>query len=543
MVRFFICIAFFANVLQANAQQKSALARPKLVVGIVVDQMRWDYLYRYYDRYEAGGLKKLMNEGFNCQNTMINYLPSFTGPGHASIYTGTVPAIHGIAANDWIDNKTGKGQYCVDDKTVNSIGGSVSAGKMSPANMIATTITDELEITTQQRALVYGIGIKDRGSILPAGHAADGAFWFDDSTGNFISSSFYMNDLPEWMKSFNAKKLPDSYMDKVWELLYPADTYISSMADNTAFEGKLAGEKAPTFPHKTPKINGKGYYGIRYMPWGNQLTFETAKTCVSGAGMGKDEITDFLCITLSTTDYAGHTYGPDALEMEDMYLRLDKDIAMFIEYLDKTVGKGNYTVFLSADHGAAHNSAYLNSLKIPAGTESEKNAGDRLDAYLKTKTGSDKLVIALSNYQVYLNEELIKKSNTNRDVVKKYISDWLYDQDGVEKVIDLENISDAIVPEAIANRVVNGYYKQRCGVMQVIMKPGWYSGYGNTGTTHGSWNPYDTHIPLLWYGWGIKKGETYRNVDMTDIAPTIAALLHIQMPNGCVGSVITEVLE
>lgn len=521
---------------------RDKIERPRLVVGIVVDQMRWDYLYRYYDRYSEGGFKRLMNEGYNCQNTMINYLPSFTGPGHASIYTGSVPAIHGIAGNDWIDINTGKEVYCVDDETVDAVGGRQKVGMMSPRNMIASTITDELEIVTQRKAKVFGIGLKDRGSILPAGHAADAAFWFDDSTGNFITSTYYADKLPEWMVDFNNRRWADTFMNHTWEPLYPANTYINSTPDNMHTEGKLPAEDAPVFPHKTPRVKGKGYYGIRYMPWGNTITLAAAIACIKAEQMGKDDTPDFLAITLSTTDYAGHNYGPDAMEMEDMYLRLDLELSELMQYLDKQVGEGRYTIFLTADHGAAHNATYMNDMRIPAGGSEYSNDEEGLARALKAKIGMER-AHKMMNYQVYINDDAFDDAGGDRTKFKSVVTDWLYGQEGVANVIDMEDMANAVVPEPIRTMAVNGYHRGRSGQVQIIMKPGWYIGRAETGTTHGSWNPYDAHIPLLWYGWGIRQGETYKTVNMTDIAPTLAALLHIQMPNGCIGSVITDALK
>lgn len=534
-----LCLLFLHTIV--NAQQKN-IQRPKLVVGIVVDQMRWDYLYRYYDRYGEGGLKRMMNNGFNCQNAMINYLPSFTAPGHATIYTGSIPAIHGISANDWLDYTTGKMTYCTGDSAVAPIDGSAKAGKMSPRNMQANTITDELKIATQQRAKVFGIGLKDRGSILPAGHAANGAFWFDDSTGNFMTSSYYVNELPNWLSKFNSKRWADTLMAQEWNLLYPLSSYINSTPDNMpSVEGLLKGETQPVFPHRA--AGDKGYNGLRFTPGGNTITFKAAKACIKGEQLGADNITDFLCVTFSTTDYAGHNYGPDAVEMEDMYLRFDLELAAFLSYLDKNVGEGSYTVFLTADHGAAHNAEYMRSLKIPAGSETQAQATARMNEYLRVMTGKDSLVLTLYNYQVFLNQDALQQKGVDKHLVKQHIATWLKMQDGVAFVIDLEHLADAVVPEPIRTMVVNGYHPERSGSIQIIMKPGWYSGYSKTGTTHGTWNPYDTHIPLLWYGSGVAKGATYETVYMTDIAPTIAALLHIQMPNGCVGRVITAVIK
>jgi predicted AlkP superfamily pyrophosphatase or phosphodiesterase len=537
---------FLASVSSSQAQNK-AVPRPKLVVGIVVDQMRWDYLYRYYDRYSEGGFRRLMSEGFNCQNAMINYLPSFTGPGHACVYTGSVPSIHGIAANDWLDNITGKYWYCTQDDAVRPVGGNAKAGKMSPRNLLATTITDELKLATNSRSKVFGIAIKDRGSILPAGHMADGAFWFDDTTGNFISSTFYGSSLPSWVNQFNSKRYADSFFAKGWNLLYPLNTYTQSINDNNRYEAAFPGQGAPAFPHSIQGFErGKwGYYGLRYLPAGNTMVFRMAEACINAEQLGGSEHTDFLAMSFSSPDYAGHRFAPNSVEMEDMFLRFDLELADFLSYLDRSVGRGNYTLFLTADHGAAHNPMFLQDRKVHAGSELDTAMWRELNRYLKTRfPKADSLIRTFTNYQVYLDDNKIAKANINRNDLKSTITSWLEKQEGVAYAIDMEFIGRIALPEPIREMIVNGYHRKRSGQIQWISEPGWYSGdHGATGTTHGSWNPYDTHIPLLWYGWGIAKGETHRTVHMTDIAPTLAALLHIQMPSGNIGKVITPVLR
>lgn len=537
---------FLASVSHSYAQNK-AIPRPKLVVGIVVDQMRWDYLYRYYDRYSDGGFKRLMSEGFNCQNTMINYLPSFTGPGHACVYTGSVPSIHGIAANDWLDNVTGKYMYCAQDDAVRPMGGSARAGKMSPRNLQATTITDELKLATNNRSKVFGIAVKDRGSILPAGHMANGAFWFDDSTGNFISSSFYGNSLPSWVSRFNDQRYADSFFAKGWSLLYPLNSYTQSLSDNNRYEGAFPGQSNPVFPHSVQGFsrNKYGYYGLRYLPAGNTMVFNLAKTCIDAEKLGHSSDPDFLAISFSSPDYAGHRFAPNSVEMEDMYLRFDLELADFLKHLDRSVGKGNYTLFLTADHGAAHNPMFLQDMKMHAGSDEDTATLRKLNQHLKTRFPKlgDSLITVFTNYQVYLNEAAITRLRIDRAQVKTAIIDWLAKRPGIAYVVDMENIDKAALPEPIRTMAINGYNKKRSGIIQIISEPGWFGGaHGVTGTTHGSWNPYDTHIPLLWYGWGIAKGETHRTVHMTDIAPTLAALLRIQMPSGSIGKVITPVL-
>ncbi len=527
------------------AYSSYAQPRPKLVVGIVVDQMRWDYLYRYYNHYGNDGFKRLMT-GFNCQQAMINYLPSFTAPGHTCIYTGSVPAIHGIAGNEWFED--GKFVYCTDDKTVQPVGGSKKWGQMSPRNLLTTTVTDELRLATNFRSRTFGVSLKDRSSILPAGHLANGAYWFDDSTGNFFSSTYYGQALPQWLVDFNAKRLPDSLLSQDWVLRDELNAYKGSLPDNSRYEGKFSrDEPAVTFPHSAKYFMGKGdlkYNTLRKLPAGNWITLQLARACIRANELGTKADPDFLAVSLSATDYAAHQFGPNALEMEDIYIRLDDELAKFLRYLDKHVGAGEYTVFLTADHGAAHNADFLTDRNVPALNEYESTLRDELNYFLKRSTGKDTLIRSLENYQVYLSEMTGNDMAFDaRFTLKMQIRALLERRPEVAYTIDMEMNGVNRAPEPIYTMAINGYYRPRSGAIQIIFKPGYYMGYAPTGTTHGTWNPYDTHIPLLFYGWGINHGETYREVHMTDIAATVAALLHIQMPNGCVGKVIEQVIR
>ena len=540
---FLIATSSFAQTKKATATA-SALPRPKLVVGLVVDQMRWDYLYRYYDRYQAGGFKRMLNEGFTCENTLIPYIPTVTAIGHSTVYTGSVPSIHGIAGNDFIIQATGKSMYCTDDSTVTAVGSTSIAGKMSPRNLLASTITDELKLATNFRSKVIGIALKDRGGILPAGHAANAAYWFDDANGAWISSTYYMKDLPAWVKAFNAGKPAEKYLKQDWNTLYPLNTYVQSATDNSPkYEGKFSGAEAPTFPIKTSELY-KGRIGmIRSTPYGNSLTLDLAKAAVENEQLGKNVVTDFLAVSLSSTDYVGHQFGPNSVEAEDTYLRLDNDLSAFFTYLDAKVGKGNYTVFLTADHGAAHNASFLTDHNIPAGYFDEAAARTQLNTALEDKYKVKGLVLSLGNYQVNLNNALLKKENISEEAVKIDCIQNLQKQAGVAYVVDMQRVQTANIPEDLRARIINGYNAERSGAIQIVLKPGWYSGHGGTGTTHGTWNPYDAHIPLVFMGWGIKHGALVRETHMTDIAATLAALLHIQAPSGNIGAPIGEVLK
>jgi len=514
----------------------------------MVDQMRWDYLYRYYDRYTDGGFKRLLNEGFSCENTYINYVPTITAIGHSSVYTGTTPAVHGIAGNDFIIQATGRRMYCTEDETVTPLGTSSenTAGKMSPRNLLASTITDELKLASNFRSKVIGIAIKDRGAILPAGHFADAAYWFDNS-GDWISSSYYMKDLPQWVKNFNKQKLAEKYLKQDWNTLYPIETYKQSIEDNNPYEGKFKGTQTPTFPIKTSQLlkdNGLGL--VATTPYGNTLTLDLAKAAIEHENMGHNPtgFPDFLALSISSPDKIGHQFAINSIEVEDNYLRLDKDLETFFNYLDQTIGKGQYTVFLTADHGAAHNPQFYMDNQGNGGYFNSGTAKDGLNDLLKAKFNQEKLVISLANYQVHLNNKLILEKNLDESAIRAQAVKYLRNLDGVAFVTDMDKASEAAIPNRIKERIINGYNYKRSGAIQIILEPQWYSGSPKAkGTTHGNWNPYDAHIPLVWMGWGVKHGATNRVTNMTDIAATLAGLLHIQEPNGSIGSPITEVIN
>jgi predicted AlkP superfamily pyrophosphatase or phosphodiesterase len=526
----------------------NSLPRPKLVVGIVVDQMRWDYLYRYYARYQNNGFKRLLSEGFTCENTQVDYIPTFTAPGHTCIYTGSVPALHGIAGNDFTIQATGKSMYCTEDTTVQTVGSTSKAGQMSPRNLLTTTVTDELRLATNFQSKVIGIALKDRGGILPVGHTANAAYWFDDKSGNWITSTYYMKELPQWVKDFNDQKIAETYLKNDWTPLYPINTYLQSTADDSKYEGKFKGADSPTLPVKTSALY-KGNLGlIRSTPYGNTMTMDLAVAAINGEQLGQHPVTDFLAVSFSSTDYIGHQFGINAVEIEDTYLRLDRDIANFLTYLDAKLGKGNYTVFLTADHGAAHNTAFLDDHGIPADVWDDAATLKDMNKFLAEKYKAEKLILNLGNYQVNLNYAAIKKEKLSEQAIKDDCIAYLQKLPYVAFAIDMEKAQTANIPQELRTRIINGYNIKNSGVIQIILNPGWFTGHsagdgGPTGTTHGTWNPYDNHIPLVFMGWGIPHGHLTRETHMTDIAPTVAALLHIQAPNGSIGQPISEVLK
>lgn len=530
-----LIIAFACAGLTSMAEE-----RPKLVVGIVVDQMRWDYLERFADRFGEGGFRRMLTEGYSCDNTLIDYIPTVTAIGHTSIYTGSVPSIHGIAGNNFRDN--GRWVYCTDDETVKPVGSTSKAGLMSPSRLLTTTVGDELHLATNFRSRVIAVALKDRAAILPGGRTADGAYWFDDETGRFITSSYYRDELPEWLTDFNAKDRARTLLANDWASLYPIETYRQSTADNTPFEDKFEGTDTPTLPVPTSRLFKKqGYEVIRTTPYGNTLTLEAAKAAIEGEQLGRHDDTDFLAVSLSSTDYIGHQYGPNAIEVEDTYLRLDRDLAAFLTYLDGQVGRGNYLIFLTADHAAAHNPTFMRAHKMSAGGWDTKAVLTRLDSVARADFGIEQSVIErIENYQVFLDQKQIAARHIDRQRLAAAFTAELERLPEVAYAVCQRHAASAAIPAPIRERIVNGFNHQRSGEIQIILKPGYYDDNADapTGTQHGVWCNYDAHIPLVFMGWNVPAGRTTRPTHMTDIAATVAAMLHIQQPSGCIGNPI-----
>lgn len=539
-------LMFFA-LLFSDATIAQDVERPKLVVGVMVDQMRWDYLYRYYDRYGENGFKRLLRQGFSMENTYIDYLPTYTAVGHTSVYTGSVPAIHGIAGNDFVIQSNGKHIYCTEDNEVEGVGTTAKAGQMSPKNLLTSTVGDELRLATNFQSKIIGIALKDRASILPGGRFANAAYWLDSDSGDFITSSFYMNDLPKWVKKFNRQNLAKKYLSQNWKTLYDINTYMQSIEDNNPYEEKYKGADAPVFEVDMKKMMKESGVGtISSVTFGNDFTLDFAKAAIEEESLGNNPagVPDFLALSLSSPDYIGHRFGPTAIEIEDTYLRLDTELANFMAYLDETVGEGEYLLFLTADHGAAHNPQFMKDKGAHAGYFNTAEAHKKINEVLEKEFGHTDIARSSINYQVHLDYDLIEKENLDIEAIKTLIIRELLKMDKVAFAVDQTKAITSSVPQPIRDRIVNGYNSKRSGEIQYVLEPQHYGGReGSTGTTHGTWGPYDSHIPLIFMGWGVASGESHRTVHMTDIASTIAAFLKIQEPNGNIGKPILEVLE
>ena len=528
---------------QKNSVKSNEFERPKLVVGIVVDQMRYDYISRFWNGYSEGGFKRLVKEGFNFKNNHYNYAPTSTGPGHASVYTGTTPASHGIIGNDWYDKEIGASVYCAADNTYASVGTSSAAGQMSPKQLLTTTISDQLKLHTQSRSKVIAIALKDRGAVLPGGHTADAAYWFHGKEeGSWISSTFYMEALPSWVTQFNSK-VPQQYK-KPWDLLKSEKAYTQSGSDKNNYEGAYRGETAAVFPHDLVSLwEANGAYDIlKATAYGNSLTADFALAALKGENLGKGVDTDFLAVSFSSTDYVGHQFGVNSREIEDTYYRLDLDLERLLKALDAQVGPGNYSLFLTADHAAVQVPSYLKDLKIPSGYFDSKVFKEKLNAYVADQFGSEDLIENISNYQVFLNRGLVAQLDIDLKGMQEDLAQFILQDSAVERTYTAHQMWGGEYTKGIPYILQNGYNPKRSGDVLFVLKPAVIS-YSRTGSTHGSPQIYDTHTPLLFYGKGFKRGASYERSEIPDIAPTVAAMLGIAFPNGTTGKPLTQVLE
>ncbi len=535
-----------------RAQEK--LDRPRLVVGIVVDQMRYDYLYRYYDSYSPDGFRRLLRDGFSCENTLYNYWPTYTGPGHAAIYTGTTPSINGIVANDWYDRQWGRLRYVTTDTLESAVGTlkpSDRSGRHSPRVLLSTTISDELRLAFAMKSQVVGICLKDRGSILPAGHFPNACYWFDDATGNWITSTYYTQQLPEWVVNFNQQQKARHYLEGVWDKLHqrPYRESYDNWRKYTDGNYKPMSLVWPrSFPYELRSWRDSlyqkyGYGLLRFVPEGNTITVDFAIEAIEKMELGRDEYPDMLCLSFSTPDYCGHQFGIHAEEVQDLYLRLDLEIARLLRFLDEQVGKDNVLIFLTADHGAAETPAHLKDLNAPAGVFPEGKLKDTLNALLHRHFGNPtppkKYVLHVANQQIWFDHGQLGERDL--PVAIALTKAYLRQQAGVYDVLTIEEVMHLPTEYPFIAETRRGLHPRRSGDVVFLLEPGWHADdeyFGRGGTTHGSPYPYDTHVPLVWYGWKIKPGQTLEAVSITDVAPTLAALLRIMRPNGSTGKVI-----
>jgi predicted AlkP superfamily pyrophosphatase or phosphodiesterase len=519
------------------SQKEKGDIHPKLVVGIVIDQMRFDYLYKFYGQYSDNGFRRLMSGGMNFTFARYNYIPTYTGPGHASIYTGTTPYYHGIISNDWYDKTNGKRVYCVNDLRYKTVGAPDSSGFVSPKNLLSTTLTDQLRMADNGLSRVFSVSLKDRAAVLPAGHSPNEVYWYDGKSGNFITSTYYTKELPEWLTAFNGEKIPARLMSSVWDTNTKTD-YRAAYPDNGPGEGDPFREGKTTFPHRFDKLtDAEKLEKIFATPFGNELLLDLVLRLIRNDKPGKGPGIDFLAISFSSPDYVGHAYGPNSMEIMDTYVRLDRQLAMLLDTLDRTVGKGNYLLFLTADHGVRPTGAFLKSRNIPAGNIRPDSVERVLKAYCTTRYGNPDLIRKVEDNQVYLDHAVAEKSGIDIASAEENLALVLREKFSRINAILTNSATLGSRPTRTASTfLLNAHNPARSGDISFETAMNGMMGEDYLrGTSHETSFGYDTHVPLIFYGWHIKPGHSNREVFVEDIAPTVSNLIHIQEPDATLG--------
>ncbi len=535
MKTLFLLLAILTTNFITVAQTKD---QPKLVVGIVVDQMRYDYLEKFYDDFSENGFKKLMNNGTNFTNCKINYVPTVTGAGHASVYTGTVPYFHGIITNYWKDRNNGDDINCV--SAITDYEGEISEGisvDRSPERLLSTTIGDQIKLNNFGKSKVIGVSLKDRGAMLPAGKSADAAYWFDDKAGKFITSFYYLKELPNWVTKFNNSGKVNSYLDKDWNLLKPIEVYADLPADNSPYENDVFNEGRTSFPHNLKNVeSGNKFSKMIHTPDGNQILIDFVKEVLKNENLGKGNYLDHLAISFSSTDKIGHDYGPQSYEIKDTYLRLDLQIADLLNMLEAQVGKDNFILFLTADHGVMENTKHLHDLNIDAGVLENTNYFEKLQKLLEAKYNSTKIIKTRFSYNIYLDYDEIEKLALNKEEVENTIKDFLIFEVPEITVVYTRTELEKMAPFRTNNNfILNGFNKKRSGDILFSLKSYYLNWERNLGATHGSEYEYDNHIPLLFYGGNIPVGRRNEAVYIEDIAATVCDFIGVNKPSACIG--------
>ena len=538
-------IALLSQHLYSQSRTRIPSEKPRLIVGIVVDQMRYDYIHRYWDNFSEDGIKKMVMSGTFCKNAEYNYLINETAVGHSTIATGALPSYHGIISNSWYNNLQEEVVYCVDDEKFATVGGSYEAGRSSPSKLLASTLGDEIRLSNNFKSKVIGVALDNAAAILSSGHSANAAYWFDDKTGNWVSSSYYMDSLPTWAREFNEKKLAETYLSRTWETLLPLDEYTESLSDSSEFETGFDGRSV--FPYNLDQIskgrrNEREYKTLKYTPFGNVYTRDFATTAMINEELGQDDYTDYLSVGFSSNEYIGRLFGSNSVEMQDAMLRLDLELAHFFKFIDESVGLQNTLIFLTSDHGLAHQPAYLRSHKIPAGDFKPYSSLSLLGSYLNAIYGKGDWVKYYYGQQVYLNHELIDNAGISYQEIQDRTAQFLIQFEGVSNALTSYTFQTSNFSEGIASRMQNGFHPKRSGDVIINLAPGWVEKSDGNSSYHSSYLG-DNHVPLIFYGWKIRRSTLTRPVKMIDIAPTISYFLEISRPNVSTGDIILELMQ
>lgn len=522
--------------------------KPKLVIGIIVEQLRFDQIERFRDRFSENGIKRLFNEGTFFRNAEYDYILTQSAPGFATISTGTEPAYHGITSESWYLPLRNEQIYCTKDISVNPVGGSYESGLHSPVNLVASTFSDELKMSTNRKAKVFAVGIREISSILSAGHSADGAYWFDNVTGTWMTSSWYLQSLPSWVNDFNATKQSDTYLNSTWTLFKPAEYYSSCLPDTNRHESGFGGINY--FPYDLKKLGQKSgrrqerdYSLLRETPFADALTTQFALKLIENEQLGKDDITDYLSVCYSSTDYIGHRFGPSSVEMADAIFRLDHEIEILLKSLNDNIGKKNILIYFTSTHGIAEIPSVLENNRIPAGIFRQNQSLQLLRSYLNAVYGEGDWVKGYSERQFFLNRTLIEDARIPLEDIQKKVARFVVQFSGVAAAYPISYFEANDFGNGNLKKIVNNFSPQRSGDVIVILNPGWIEAESDLVTNHNSPYEYDIHVPLIWYGWTVNRMSVTRKVNMTDIAPTLSTLCRIPFPNASTGEPMYELFR
>ena len=536
-----LCVFATALLLFTGSLGAQTPRQPKLVLALLVDQLRYDYLERFHDQFEPGGFRLLMEKGAFLTYAQYNYAPTVTGPGHASFLSGAPPAVHGIIANDWFDKKTLKSLNCVSDPDVEGVGTDNPGGKRSPRNFTGSNLADEMRLRFHSK--VVGLSLKDRGAILPAGKQPEGAYWFDSSSGGFITSTYYKSELPAWVSAFNARKVPAGFIGHSWERLLDPSRY--HWPDDAPGEASLPGERSKTFNHTVQMSPTEGFETIVPTPFGNELLLDFARAALEGERLGSGPQPDLLTLSFSSPDAVGHLFGPYSQELQDTILRLDRQLAAFFEHLERKVGLKNVYIVLSADHGVAPAPEFAQARGLDGARLDPIGLMGELLARLEETYGAAKFLLSprLTEGNLYFDHAALRQRGIAPEQLAQTIRDWALESERFEAVFTRTQLLEGRAPGLLGQRVFNGFHPARSGDVVLVQKPYQLLGNQKSGTTHGSPYSYDTHIPVLFYGAAFKPGRFAGEFFITDIAPTLSAALRMNEPSGCIGKPCAQILQ
>ncbi len=531
----------FSGILSVQGQFPDDSRKPKVVIGLVIENMRPDYIQRYWNKFESGGFKKLYTNGAVCSNINLTQHEQSYATGTATLYTGVSPSTHGIIGKYWYDRLRNREVECTYDDYYFTVGADSKFGNASPKKLLTNTITDNLKIYTGGKARVYSAAMNRESAVFSAGHAADGAYWFDPESGRMVSSSFYLNVFPDWVRNFNSENYPERYSFQNWVTLLPEKEYTESLPDNYAFE-KGYFEKWNTFPHTIGRYTRKAenFTPFKTTPYANQVIKDFAIQLMENESVGQDEFTDFITVVFSSMDYENNSFGPPSLEMQDSYLYLDKYIAELITYAEKKFGFQNVLFYLTANTSASYPVPYLKEeFHLPVDYFSPESAIALLTSFLNISYGQENWIEHYTDHQVYLNHDLIKKKKMDLNEMRESASGFINQFEAVQLSMTSNQLEQGNSNDGLLSLLYKSYAKNRSGDFLYLLKEGWQPNYKFKKVNYTD----QSHIPLVFYGADIKAQVIREKYNAVDFAPTLSELLQIPQPDKSQGRPITPVLN